>query len=155
MKLIFRHCTCVLLFMAAVSGGTGPGVRLRLIEGPALRSVRLLRLAVAVGGQTTQGGGAIHLPPAVRRPADIRFSVSERWFVKRSRSGKLGGELVCVRVCVCGHLMVEVLQGGVSGSCRRRQSLSLMLSVSSGDSRHTKIQLRDKRPLKIQRLIPA
>lgn len=51
--------------------------------------------------------------------------------------------------------MVEVLQGGVSGSCRRRQSLSLMLSVSSGASRHTKIQLRDKRPLKIQHLIPA
>lgn len=60
-------------------------------------------------------------------------------------------------VSVCRHLRVEVLQGGESGCCRSRLSLSLMLIVSSGASRHTKIQLTDKsiRALKIQHLIPA
>lgn len=48
-------------------------------------------------------------------------------------------------MCGCGHLRLEVLQRGRSGSCWRRQSLSLMLSVSSGASRHTKIQLMVKR----------
>lgn len=58
---------------------------------------------------------------------------------------------------VCRHLRLEVLLGGVFGFCRSWQSLSLMLIVSSGASRHTKIQLGDKsiRALKIQHFISA
>lgn len=47
----------------------------------------------------------------------------------------------CGAVCVCRHLRLGVLRGGVFGFCRSWQSLSLMLIVSSGASRHTKIQL--------------
>lgn len=58
---------------------------------------------------------------------------------------------------VCRHLRLEVLQGGVSGFCRSWHSLSLMLIVSSGASRQTKIQLGDKsiQALKIQHFISA
>ena len=60
-------------------------------------------------------------------------------------------------MCVCGHLRLEVLQGAVFGFCWSWQSLSLMLIVSSGASRHTKIQLGDKsvQALKIQHFISA
>lgn len=57
----------------------------------------------------------------------------------------------------CRHLRLEVLQGGAFGFCRSWQSLSLMLIVSSGASRHTKIQLGDKsiQALKFQHFISA
>lgn len=58
---------------------------------------------------------------------------------------------------MCRHLRLEVWQGGVFGFRRSWQSLSLMLIVSSGASRHTKIQLTDKsiQALKIQHFISA
>ena len=58
---------------------------------------------------------------------------------------------------VCHYLRLEVLHGGVFGFCLSWQSLSLMLIVSSGASRHTKIQLGDKsiQALKIQHFISA
>lgn len=134
MKLILSHCTCVLLFMAAVTGGNGASVWFWLMGGLAFQFVCLIRLTVAVGGQTAERGGATNLPPAVRQPGDIRLvnPVNEEgwWWA---------GLVRCV--CVCGHLRLE---SGRSGSCWRRQSLSLMLSVSSGASRHTKIQLMVK-----------
>lgn len=63
----------------------------------------------------------------------------------------------CVCVLVCCHLRLEVLLGCVFGFCRSWQSLSLMLIVSSGASRHTKIQLGDKsiQALKIKHFISA
>lgn len=65
------------------------------------------------------------------------------------------------KVCVWAHrrhyLRPEVAPGGESGLCWSCQSLSLILIVSSGASRHTKIQLMDKsiRALKIQHFISA
>lgn len=65
------------------------------------------------------------------------------------------------KVCVWAHrrpyLSPEVAPGGESGLCWSCQSLSLILIVNSGASRHTKIQLMDKsiRALKIQHFISA
>lgn len=69
----------------------------------------------------------------------------------------LSHEKVCGRAHRRHYLRPEVAPGGESGLCWSCQSLSLILIVSSGASRHTKIQLMDKsiQALKIQHFISA
>ncbi len=136
--------------MAAVRGSIGCDV-LRVVGVVVLCSVFVLMLTVTVRGQTTQSGGAIDFSPGVTqsRESNIMMSILPV-FICEMGTFSPGGYS-------CRHLRLEGLQGGAFGFCRSWQSLSLMLIVSSGASRHTKIQLGDKsiQALKIQHFISA
>lgn len=138
--------TCVLLSLAAVRGRVGRDV-FWVVAVFALCPLLILVLVVAVRGKATQCGGGGQLAPASN--GLMKWLLTKILvFVNRTR-------FRCERTR--HYLRPEVALAGESGLCRSCQSLSLILIVSSGASRHTKIQLMDKsiRALKIQHFISA
>lgn len=130
--------TCVLLSLAAVRGCVRCDV-FWVDAVFALCPVLILVLAVAVRGQTAQNWGSSQLVPA----ETARWNDEHSWGTDTLPSGF---------TCACTHhyLRAEVVPSGGSGLCRSCQSRSLILIVSSGASRHTKMQLTKKKHLGIK-----